>query len=259
MATDLPKISVVTPSYMHGEYIEDTIQSVLGQRYDNLEYIVMDGGSTDRTTDVLRAYDGEISTWVSEPDHGQTDALIKGFALATGDVLCWLNSDDTFEPGALAFIGEYFRTRPETRFVYGDMYWADKDNRFLRPKKEHGFNKFIWLYDHNYFPQPSCFWRHDLYRQVGGLDPRFELAMDADLFIRFAAVTRPAHVRRVLSRMRTYPEQKNQRLRVQSDREDLEIRERLIGSEPVVVKKLKKVAARALRISLKAASRSYLR
>lgn len=259
MNSSLPKITVVTPSFNQGRFIEDTIKSVLEQNYPSIEHIIVDGGSTDQTTTILSRYTDQIAFWTSEPDGGQTDALVKGFERASGDILCWLNSDDMFEPGALKFVGEFFRDRPDVLFLYGDSKWVDLENRYLRPKKEHAFNQFIWLHDHNFFPQPSCFWRRALYDKVGGLDKQFDLAMDGDLFIRFAEQTRPIHVRRTLSRMRSYPEQKNKRLRAESDREDAAIRARYVKAEDAASRFLKRVAAKSLRIGVKAVTGAYFK
>lgn len=259
MTESWPKITVVTPSYNQGRFIEETIRSVIDQDYPNLEHIVMDGGSTDETTAILERYSDHLAYWTSEPDEGQTDALIKGFDRATGDVLCWLNSDDLFEPGTLRFVGELFSQRPDVRFLYGDSTWVDPDNRYLKPKKEHAYNRFIWLHDHNFFPQPSCFWRRDLYEEVGGLDKRFDLAMDADLFIRFAETTKPIHVRRTFSRMRSYPEQKNKKFRVQSDKEDAEIRARFVSPAPQVVRRTRWLVAKSLRVGMKVVAGAYFR
>lgn len=249
----------MTPSFNQGRFIEATIKSLIEQDYPNLEHIVIDGGSTDETVSILERYADHFAYWQSEPDNGQTDALIKGFARATGDILCWLNSDDLFEPGALRFVGSYFRDHTSVRFLYGDSRWIDVDGRYLKPKKEHPFSQFIWLYDHNFFPQPSCFWRRDLYEEVGGLDERFELAMDADLFIRFAERTRPVHVRRMLSQMRLYPEQKNQRMRTKSDQEDALIRTRVVGAEALRMRRAKWVVAKTMRVAMKVALGAYLK
>lgn len=259
MAKGWPKITVVTPSYNQGRFIEETITSVIDQDYPNLEHIVMDGGSTDDTKAILERYSDQLAFWASERDEGQTDALIKGFRRATGDILCWLNSDDLFEPGTLRFVGSMFREQPTLRFLYGDSTWVDPDNKYLRPKKEHAYNRFIWLHDHNFFPQPSCFWRRDLYEEVGGLDKRFDLAMDADLFIRFAERTKPVHVRRTFSRMRSYPEQKNKKFRVRSDQEDAEIRARFVSPAPPVVRRARWLVAKTLRVGMKVATGAYFR
>lgn len=212
-----PRITVVTPSYNQARFLEASLRSVHEQGYPNLEHIVIDGGSTDGSVEVIRKYADRLAYWVSEADKGQTDALIKGFLRASGDILAWLNSDDLYEPRTLWEVAEFFVRNPQVQFVYGDALWIDTGGRVLRAKKEIPFHRFIWLHDYNYIPQPSAFWRRGLYEAAGGLDLSFDLAMDADLWIRFADRTEPVHVRRIWSRMRLYPEQKNQRLRARSD------------------------------------------
>lgn len=224
------KLSVVVPSFNQGEFLEETLKSLAAQKSvaeDELEIIVIDGGSTDQSVDIIKHHADRIAYWVSEPDEGQTHALIKGFDVATGDVFGWICSDDLLEPTTVRTVLDYFAAHPDAAFVYGDACWIDREGRFLRWKKEIPFNWFIWAHDYNYIPQPSAFWRRALYDEVGGLCREFDLAMDADLFARFARRTRPRHVRSVWSRMRTYPEQKNQRLRARSDQEDLRIRREL--------------------------------
>lgn len=224
MSSNLPTITVVTPSFNHAEFLEDTLSSVLDQQYPCLQYIVIDGGSTDGTSAILERYAPYLAYVVSEPDNGQTHALIKGFSRAEGDILAWLNSDDLYEPGVLHEVAEYFMAHPEARFVYGDATLIDRAGNLIRRKKEIPYHSYIWLHDYNYIPQPSAFWRRDLYEEVGGLDQSFDLAMDADLWDRFAQVTKPHHVRRYWSRMRIYPEQKNQAFRDRSNAEDARIR-----------------------------------
>ncbi len=252
-----PKISVVTPSFNQGRYIEATIKSVLDQEYPNLEYIVMDGGSSDDTVEIIERYSEHISYWVSEPDEGQTDALIKGFDRSTGEIMCWLCSDDLFEEKTLQEVAETFVEHPDWQMVYGDSFWIDADSRPIGFKKEIGFSRFIWMYNYNYIPQPSTFWRRGIYEQVGGLDPRMKLAMDGDLWARFAEHTEPHHVPRSWSRMRFYPEQKNVRLRSTSDEEDALIRSRYLPDEPWWLRRLKRFAAKGLRTTLRLARRAY--
>jgi glycosyltransferase involved in cell wall biosynthesis len=252
-----PKITVVTPSFNQAPFLEATLLSIRAQQYPNLEHIVIDGGSTDGSVDILRRYASDFTYWVSEPDGGHVQGLIKGFSRATGDILCWLNSDDLFCPGALHSVAAFFASNREARAAYGDSEWIDINGNPIKPKKEHSFNRFVWTYCYNFIPQPSTFWRRDLYEQVGGLDVHFQLAFDADLWIRFADVTRLWHIPRQLSCMRFYPEQRNQRLRGISDREDEEMRRRYTGPESPFMRGPKRMVARTLRVGWKAARGCY--
>ena len=173
----------------------------------------MDGGSTDGSVEIIQEFANRLAYWVSEPDRGQTHALRKGFERATGDIQAWLCSDDLLEPGAVRQVIDFFDSHPDAQCCYGDAWWIDAESRIVRPKKEIPFSWFIFKYDHDYIPQSSTFWRRDLYRQVDGLDESFDLAMDADLFARFARISRPIHVPAFWSRMRWYPEQKTRRHR----------------------------------------------
>ncbi len=252
-----PRITIVTPSFNHGAFLEATIRSVRDQEYPNLEHILVDGGSTDQTSDIIARYHDYFAIAISEPDNGQTDALMKGFALSTGDIQGWLCSDDMLEPNCLHDVAQYFAQNPNADVVYGDATWIDVAGASIRRKREHAFSRFIWMYDHNFIPQPSTFWRRRLYQKVGGLDSRFDLAMDADLFVRFSDVTQLHHVRRLWSRMRLYPEQKNQRLRDVSNREDDTIRRRQLGPDYRKFWLFKHLAAKSLRVSLKFSTGCY--
>jgi glycosyltransferase involved in cell wall biosynthesis len=230
------------------------MRSVLEQDYPSLEYVVIDGGSSDGSKAIIAKYARALAHWESAPDGGQTHALIKGFRHCAGEVLGWLCSDDLLLPGALRTVGEFFRSHPRVAAVYGDALWIDAEGGFLRPKKEIDFNRFVLLHDHNYVPQPSMFWRRSLYERVGGLDARFELAMDADLWERFSAVTRIAHIPAFLSCMRFHPQQKTQARRGDALREDAFIRARF-GQR--AAQRLRRFAARGLRIAAKLRSGGY--
>lgn len=253
----LPKISVITPSYNQAQFLERTLHSIHDPGYPNLEHIVIDGGSTDQSVEIIKAWQEKLSYWLSEADNGQTDALIKGFNVATGDILCWLNSDDLFEPWTLLEVAAFFKRNPHAQVVYGDATWIDSEDQLIRLKREHSFSRFIYLYDHDFIPQPSTFWTRSIYDEVSGLDPRFELAMDGDLFIRFADATKMHHIRRLWSRMRLYPDQKNQKFRDISNREEAQIRERYHGSEAYPVLSAKRASARLVRIAVKTMTGCY--
>jgi len=245
---NLPRITVVVPSFNQGQFLERTLESVLDQEYPNLELIVMDGGSTDQSVDIIKKYQDRIAFWVSEKDNGQTDALARGFAQCSGEIQCWLNSDDLHEPGVLFKVATYFDKHPETDAVFGSTVWIDADDRPLRVHHEIPFNRFIWLHTYNYIPGMSMFWRRRIYEQAGGLDPSFNLAMDADLWSRMSRLGRIGHVRDVWSRMRFYPDQKNRALRDASDREDQRIRAREWGTDTPRFAPLKRLLAHGIRI-----------
>jgi len=222
----LPDISIVTCSYQQGLFLDATMRSVLDQRYVNVEYIVIDGGSTDGSAEIIRQHADQLAYWVSEPDNGQTAALIKGFQHSTAEIQGWLCSDDLLLPGALKTVSLFFASNPDIDAVYGDSLWIDSAGHYLRPKKEINFNRFTFLFDHNYISQPSMFWRKKLYDKVNGLDASFNLAMDADLWERFSRHTKIAHIPQYLSCMRYYPEQKTRALRPKGIIEDRKIRQR---------------------------------
>jgi len=250
------KISIVTCSYQQGRYLDATMRSVLEQQNADVEYIVMDGGSTDNSVGVIQRYEGRLAYWVSTKDKGQTDALIKGFNIATGDIMGWLCSDDLLLPGALEMVSRYFEEHPEVDAVYGDSLWIDGDGNFIRPKKEMGFRRLAFLFDHNYISQPSMFWRRSLYEKVGGLDARFNLAMDADLWERFSQHTKIAHIPAYLSCMRYYPEQKTRAMHGRSLEEYDEIRSR--ASIPMrALWPVLRIVGRAERVLCKLATGGY--
>ena len=177
-------VSVVTPSYNQGDYIEETILSVLGQDYPNIEYIVMDGGSVDRTTDILRKYDEKI-TWLSEEDRGQADAVNKGFRVAKGEILGWLNSDDLYLPGAVRRAVEYFEAHPDVVMVYGNAYYSDKNSLVTGTYASEDF-QLNRLAEICFICQPSVFVRAEILKEVGDLDVSLATCLDYDWWIRIA-------------------------------------------------------------------------
>ena len=181
-----PKVSIITPSFRQARYIERTINSVLGQNYPDIEYIIMDGGSQDGTLDILQKYSNRLAAWVSEPDHGQADAINKGFAMATGEILAWINSDDTYNPGAVAAAVNYLEKNPQVGLVYADTDFIDDQDRKIGrfPAAQTDYKRLRAGYVH--IPQQAAFFRADLWKQVGPLDPDFYFAMDYDLWVRLA-------------------------------------------------------------------------
>jgi len=179
-------VSVVTPSFNQASFLEETIRSVLEQDYPAIEYIIMDGGSTDGSLEIIQRYADRLAGWVSEPDRGQTDAINKGFARAQGDILAWLNSDDTYLPGAVGEAVAYLQTHPQAGMVYGDANLVDESGTVLGrfPAAQTDYRRLRRGYVH--IPQQAAFFRASLWRQVGPLDPTFYFAMDYDLWVRLA-------------------------------------------------------------------------
>lgn len=252
-----PRISVVVPSFNQGNFLPATLESIVNQGYPNLELIVMDGGSTDESVDVIRRYESKISYWQSQPDGGQTDALIQGFSRATGDIFCWINSDDLMLNNSMHHVARVLERNARLGAVYGDTIWVDRDGKTLRHQREMGFNRFIWLHTYNYIPGMSMYWRRSAYEQAGGLNGNFKLAMDADLWLRMSQVCEFGHVRAFWSAMRFYPEQKNRRLRAASDREDDEIRRQYWGTATPPLLRTRRLAARAMRIVVRLSTGCY--
>jgi glycosyltransferase involved in cell wall biosynthesis len=189
----LPLVTVVTPSYNQASFIEETIRSVLLQDYPALEYVVVDGGSTDGTVDILRRYDGWLA-WTSEPDRGQTDAINKGLRRAGGDVLAYLNSDDVYLPGALRAVAGQLRRWPGTALAYGDCRVIDERGRDLGLMPRHSFDLARAIQRAEFLPQQAVFWRREATQAVGLPDDSLHFAMDYEYFIRIARSFRVSYV-----------------------------------------------------------------
>lgn len=178
-----PKVSIVTPSFNQGVFIEETIRSVLLQGYPNLEYIIMDGGSTDESIDIIRKYESWITFWVSEPDSGQSNAINKGFKMATGEIVAWLNSDDLYTAGAIITIVKVFLKDPGRTIVYGDCDIINETSRVVSHQKARKF-ELKKLYYGNIFAQPASFMNAIKFNKVGFLDESLHYSMDYDLWMR---------------------------------------------------------------------------
>ena len=197
-------ISVVTPSYNQAPYIEQTIQSVLSQDYPQIEYLIVDGGSTDETVTIIKKYESRLAWWTSEKDDGQTDAINKGFARAKGDILAWINSDDTYEPGAVAAAANYLQNHPEVGMVYADCNYINESGRVIGKFNAAQTDYRRLRRGYTRIPQQTMFFRAEFWKQVGPLDPSFYFAMDYDLWTRIAARTAIKYVSQTWANFRLH-------------------------------------------------------
>lgn len=182
-----PLVSIITPSFNQARFLEATVRSVLEQDHPNLEYLIVDGGSTDGSVDIIKKYADRLAWWVSVKDKGQTDAINKGFARAQGEILAWINSDDTYEPGAVSAAVKYLQEHPEVGLVYGDANFIDEEGRIIGRFAARQTDLARLRRGYVHIPQQAAFFRADLWREVGPLDPSFYFAMDYDLWVRLAA------------------------------------------------------------------------
>jgi len=205
-----PRVSIVTPSYNQGQFIEETIRSVLLQEYPNLEYIIIDGGSTDGSVDIIRKYEKWLAYWVSEPDQGQSHAINKGWEQSSGKIVAWLNSDDVYAPGAIAQAAAYLSAHPQVAIVYGQTEVIDETERYRhRDNRCEPFDLQKCLSTAgNPIPQASAFICRFALDKVGMLDPELHLALDWDLWIRVGLYFEIAHAPEIWSFTRFHPSAK---------------------------------------------------
>jgi glycosyltransferase involved in cell wall biosynthesis len=224
---DLPLVSIITPSLNQGRFIRETIESVLSQDYPRLEYIVVDAGSTDNTLDILRSY-GDRLIWSSAPDLGQANAVNTGFRLAKGEMLGWLNSDDTYHPGAVKAAVEYLATHADTAVVYGNAYYIDEKNAVIGTYPTEDFS-LERMAEACLICQPTAFIRRAALDAVGLLDPTLRYCMDYDLWIRLGRRFRIDRFHRVIANSRRYPETKSFASRDELFKEIYAVAERSFG------------------------------
>ena len=201
-------VSIVTPSFNQARFLERTIQSVLNQDYPHIEYMVIDGGSTDGSQAIIKKYADKLAYWVSEKDLGQTDAINKGFARAKGDILAWLNSDDTYNPGAVSEAAAYLKANPDVGLVYGDGNFIDENDEIIGkfPARQTSYQLLRQGYVH--VTQQSAFFRKRTWDKVGPLDPTFYFAMDYDLWVRIATHSPIVYLQRTWANFRLHGDTK---------------------------------------------------
>lgn len=215
-----PKISIVTPSFNQGRFLERTILSILNQNYPNLEYIVMDGGSTDNSPEIIRKYEKHLAYWVSEKDNGQADAIYRGFERSTGEILGYVNSDDLLLPAALERVGQYFKAHLDKEWVVGGALVIDAHdqpvlNRIGIPRCNLGVHaSFHQLLFHGcHFNQPASFWRRDAFFATGGFDRSLQFCFDRDLYLRLAQRQPSGRINAFLACFRVHPASKTSTIR----------------------------------------------
>jgi glycosyltransferase involved in cell wall biosynthesis len=189
--TPAPSISIITPSFNQGAFLTEALLSVQQQKCDKLEHLVIDGESADDSANILRRHSEETGwkhlSWTSEPDHGQSHALNKGLARASGDIIGWLNSDDRYRPGCLSYVSRIFQECPEADVVYGDYTWINEAGHTIQLRREIEFNRFILLYHRVlYIPTTATFFRRRIIDEGNWLDESLKYAMDFDFFVRLA-------------------------------------------------------------------------
>jgi glycosyltransferase involved in cell wall biosynthesis len=246
-----PIVSVVTPSYNQAEFLEDTIQSVLAQDYPEIEYIIVDGGSTDGSVEIIKKYQSELAWWVSEPDEGQASAINKGMSRAQGEIVAWLNSDDLYLPGAVGEAVASFQSHPRTSFVFGNAITIDAEGY---PLKELVFPDWGLedLVGFRIICQPAVFMRRDAFQHVNGLDPNYHFMLDHQLWIRIASMEPIKHETSFWAAARHHGAAKNVSQATAFGRETLEVLDWMkhqddLGS--MVEKNQRKVQAGAYRLN----------
>ncbi|MHC1771543.1 MAG: glycosyltransferase family 2 protein [Flexilinea sp.] len=203
-----PTLSIVTPSYNQSAYLEKTINSVLSQKYPALEYFVMDGGSTDGSEKIIRKYEDSLSGWVSEKDHGQAEAINKGFARCTGEIFGWINSDDFYLKGAFFSAVDFFDSHPDVDLVYGDVLSLDGNDKMINVMRFADYD-LRDLMSFRIIGQPAVFFRRSAWETAGGLDLSYHYLLDHYLWLRIASRGKIAYSANPWAAARFYPEAKN--------------------------------------------------
>jgi glycosyltransferase involved in cell wall biosynthesis len=233
----VPKISIVTPSFNQAAFIEEALWSVKNQNYPNAEHIIFDGASTDGTVEILKRYSSqpgwEHLRWISELDRGQSDALNKGFQMASGDIIGWLNSDDKYRPSCFRTVAKAFPKHPQADILYGDYTWIDQTGRTMQTRREIEFSAFV-LYYHRvlYIPTTSTFFRRRVFDEGNLIDIQYQFAMDYEFFLRLSGKGyRFQHIPFLLADFRWHAQSKSQ----SQSRKQLEEHDRIAAANSPVL------------------------
>ncbi len=244
MTSNSPLVSIITPSFNQAKYLEDTIQSVLDQNYANLEYILVDGGSTDTSVDIIRKYDDRLAWWVSEKDSGQAEAINKGLSHATGEIVAWLNSDDIYLPGTISAVVRAFEENPDVALVYGNMLAVDENGETINILRYEQLN-LEDLLCFQIIGQPAVFFRRDALEKAGDLDPTYHFLLDHHLWLRIAMQGRILHVDQTWAAARYHAEAKNRARAAEFGQEAFRILDWAHQTQPQLAPVLAKVGRRA--------------
>lgn len=235
-----PRISIVTPSLNQGQYIEETIRSVILQGYPNLEYVIIDGGSSDKSVDIIKKYENWITYWISEKDQGQTQAINKGFRRINGEIVAWLNSDDFYSAEAFLKVAIKFMNFSDVDMIYGDMLEIFEETGRTRLIKGHAFS-IIDQIRSKFIMQPTCFWRSNLFSKIGYLDETYQYVFDLEYFIRAGFRVRIRYLPVLLSFFRIHSGAKTRQINTRSTHEGIRMYENLFSNSqlPINISKLK--------------------
>ncbi len=204
------KISIITPSFNQSKFIERTIQSIINQNYPNTEYIIIDGGSTDESVEVIKKYEKNIHYWISEQDNGQTHAINKGLKKCTGDIIAYINSDDVYLPKAFEIVNSFFVNNPEYAMIYGNLKVIDEKNNILKTKQELNFDYIMGclIGFGSIIPQPTVFFKREVLDKTGLFNENYNFAMDAEYWYRVAQSFKLRHIQCELAAFRLHTESK---------------------------------------------------